>query len=566
MRKTGLILNDTAVIDSEPIVSNKIVKRDGKYYVYSKDGTKKLGGPYDTRKEAEKRLGQIEAFKNNQFSSLKFNLKAKKAQTRYETLEGKQYLVVPCVMLTEGVHEGSAGPLYYPAAELAKIPDVWNSKPVVVYHPELNGQGISACDPDVFKTRKIGMLFNTKWEDGKLKTECWIDEAKANEVDERVMEAIQNGQMMEVSTGLFTDNEYVEGEWNGETYTAIARNYRPDHLAILPDLVGACSIDDGGGLLRNMKISIESDEIDEEQIKRLIDNFLKNELSHSDIRDKLNDKIRGNGNMDKWVIDIYDDFFIYEEGDKQYYQEYSIKDDEVKLLGLRKEAEKITQYQLSDGTMVGNNVKVEKPILSNNLSTNKKEKQMDREKVVDGLIGNEKSPWTEEDREMLMGLSDEKFAVVANQEDEKKDEPKKDEPKDEPKKDEPVADDKTADEDETASEDAPTGNMTVEQYIANAPKEIAEVLNSSLAAQKAQKAELIKKITANKRNPFTAEYLQTKKLEELQGIAQLADVPTPTDNEPAPPIFIGQGEPMANNQDAGGEEPLELPVMSFGKE
>jgi hypothetical protein len=40
-----------------------IRKKDGKYYVYSSDGKKKLGGPYDSRKKAEKRIGQIEYFK-----------------------------------------------------------------------------------------------------------------------------------------------------------------------------------------------------------------------------------------------------------------------------------------------------------------------------------------------------------------------------------------------------------------------------------------------------------------------------------------------------------------------
>ncbi len=36
----------------------------GKYHIYSEDGTKHLGGPYDSKEEAEKRLSQIEYFKN----------------------------------------------------------------------------------------------------------------------------------------------------------------------------------------------------------------------------------------------------------------------------------------------------------------------------------------------------------------------------------------------------------------------------------------------------------------------------------------------------------------------
>lgn len=40
-----------------------IVKRPGGYVVMSESG-KKLGGPYLTRKEAEKRLRQVEYFKH----------------------------------------------------------------------------------------------------------------------------------------------------------------------------------------------------------------------------------------------------------------------------------------------------------------------------------------------------------------------------------------------------------------------------------------------------------------------------------------------------------------------
>lgn len=45
-----------------------LVKKNGKWYVYSEDRKKKLGGPYDTKKEALKRLRQIEYFKRQKES------------------------------------------------------------------------------------------------------------------------------------------------------------------------------------------------------------------------------------------------------------------------------------------------------------------------------------------------------------------------------------------------------------------------------------------------------------------------------------------------------------------
>jgi ClpP class serine protease len=43
---------------------SKIVREKRGYVVYSEDGKKKLGGPYKTREEADKRLQQVEHFKN----------------------------------------------------------------------------------------------------------------------------------------------------------------------------------------------------------------------------------------------------------------------------------------------------------------------------------------------------------------------------------------------------------------------------------------------------------------------------------------------------------------------
>jgi hypothetical protein len=41
-----------------------IIKENGKYFVKSGDGSKNLGGPYESRKAAVKRLQQVEFFKH----------------------------------------------------------------------------------------------------------------------------------------------------------------------------------------------------------------------------------------------------------------------------------------------------------------------------------------------------------------------------------------------------------------------------------------------------------------------------------------------------------------------
>lgn len=175
--------------------------------------------------------------------NLTFNLGGR---IRYESLEGRDHIVVPTVMIVEGVLEGNSGPLMYPAAELAAAPQVWNHKPIVIGHPS---EG-TACLPHVLNNRKVGIILNTHWDAPKLRTEAWIDVKRCDGLDKSIIDKLQKLQKIEVSTGLYTENELSPGVWKGRKYAAIARNYRPDHLAILTNQVGACSIADGAGMLQ----------------------------------------------------------------------------------------------------------------------------------------------------------------------------------------------------------------------------------------------------------------------------------------------------------------------------
>lgn len=175
---------------------------------------------------------------------------------RAATLEGRSHYVLPVTMLVTGVHNGSAGPVTYTAAEVRASVKLWNGKPVVVYHPKLNGQGVSAADPDVLSRQRIGTIFNTKFDGHRLEAEAWIDAERVAQVDERVAEAIRLNRKMEVSTGLYF---VLDGE--------IARNHQPDHLAILPDQIGACSIADGCGLFQTNEEEVTMNQHDEEVLQ-----------------------------------------------------------------------------------------------------------------------------------------------------------------------------------------------------------------------------------------------------------------------------------------------------------
>lgn len=482
--------------------------------------------------------------RHSQFHTITFNLKAP-AKVRHSKMNGRSHLVVPCVMMTEGVHEGSEGPLLYTKEALATNTQLWNNKPIVVHHPRRNGANVSACDPDIIDRYGVGVLMNTRWEEGGLRTECWLEEAKTEQVDNRVLDALNSETVMEVSTGLLLDVEEEEGEWNGEKYRGIALNHRPDHLAILPDRIGACSIKDGAGLLRN---AAEGD--DPKSKLAAYHLALVNEMSASDLYNKITTKLR-EGNKDAWVLDVWDAFFIYsDQQSKEWYQKYTLDDDEVKFEGIRQSAEKEVRYKLSDGSYVGN------------VGQANKEIQMDekeRKALADKAIANAKSPWTEEDRDTLMKMSDKHLEWVGNAV-EPKEEVDPTETPTEPTITKPKVEKNTT---ETPTEPAPAGNVepTVEEYIENAPKGMQDMLRQGLAAHAQEKGVLVKKIMANVRNPFTKEQLEAKGVTELNGIAQLAEVPVV---EPvAPAAHFGGQAPVAPTG-AQEEEPLVAPTLNFG--
>lgn len=173
--------------------------------------------------------------------------------TRRATLYGREYVVAPLSLIVPGVLSGSKGPLYYPSEELSKEPAVWNHMPIVVYHPLMAGRSVSARDSNVLNTQGVGIVLNAQISQGKLIAEGWFEVDAMRRVDQRILNNLEIGQPIELSTGLYTDDEPAPSGavFNGSPYEFIARNYRPDHLAVLPDQIGACSIADGCGVLVN---------------------------------------------------------------------------------------------------------------------------------------------------------------------------------------------------------------------------------------------------------------------------------------------------------------------------
>lgn len=177
---------------------------------------------------------------------------------RLEMLDNEQYLVSPVVLLVEGVHSGNLGPTYYTNEDLAKYANAWNGIPVVTpEHPKKDNKAISANSPEIIQASSIGRIFNTKYVEieghGRLESEVWTNINKAKNIAPGTLSLLQALAPVEVSTGLYSDDEKVSGQWGNEEYKVIARNYVPDHLAILMNEEGACSQTDGCGIRSNNK-------------------------------------------------------------------------------------------------------------------------------------------------------------------------------------------------------------------------------------------------------------------------------------------------------------------------
>jgi hypothetical protein len=321
-------------------------------------------------------------------------------EVKLTTHQEKPYYVVPVVMMVEGVHNGSHGPLLHKIEELGKIPASWNGIPVVIDHPEdTDGTPISANEPEVIDNHSVGKVYNTKVDGTRLVAEVWLDEEKLNSIAPEILKDITNNKLIEVSVGVFSEEEEEEGEWNGEKYISIAHNYRPDHLAILTEYVGACSCKDGCGIRVNKQNTAKW--LGEVRSRGYAVLPIGNNAD-AGYREKMDAVYAALRTMDtdksySYLEEMYETYLIYskssESGTKMYRQDYSYESGKIELTGSPVEVHRKVEYVI------------------NSININKKEVNMANEcaacKVkIDSLIANSKGRWTETDREFLQTLTE----------------------------------------------------------------------------------------------------------------------------------------------------------------
>lgn len=455
--------------------------------------------------------------------AIAYSVQAQTDLIRYEKLQGQEYMVVPIVALVEGILTPGNSSLkeLALASEFGQAPVTWNGRPITLNHPKRGGSYVSASQtPTIFAEEQLGFIFNSKIEDKKLKVEAWINTARVNDAGDTVIKEIdrlKNGEIVEVSTGLFTALEETSGVYLGEHYDVVWRNPIPDHLAILQTgTIGACSVKDGCGANRVNELVSRANCADkpdsscgcshnkenempketnhvltaEEKVMkaqveglkglfekfgdnfRLTDNASDN-LSDADTRAALQSALDVEDDTCWWadIVAVFASNFIYMRNwDGKYLQRtYSISSDGTVVLGSEK-------VQVRPETTF-----VPVKVMEETQMTTPQPK------------ANEEAPKT--------------ASTEA------------------PKTETTVSE--AAPKVETQAPAAPVVNnepMTTEKFLSQAPAEIRESLQEGLRLQAARREELIAGIKANKANAFGDDELKGMNMATLEKLAKLGNV------------------------------------------
>jgi len=478
------------------------------------------------------------------------------SETRQAQLNGRDYLVAPVVMAVEGV----MNELLYPAEELGKFVEAWNGRPVTLFHPRNDDGYISANSPEVAESAHLGLLYSTQFVENKLKSEIWVDTAKAKEVRPEVLEYLEGKRdRLEVSTGLWGDIVQDRGTWNGKDYTGIMRNIRPDHLALLPGGEGACNWRDGCGVRANE----EERNVKKDPLALIWSN---ESLTDGELRQALQKAVDA---LDNNEFVHYVEAIIPDENKVIY------RADPRSTGGGMMPAGKMlrrgyTMDQNGSATLTGEPEEVRRKITYLKVQS-EGENSMNKKQMIDALIKDPRTNWEEGCRETLNGFNekqlekmmpkdnlvlvnaklpgatdratlqaeaDKVFAAAAK-------------PAEQPKKEEkPVI--------ANASEE-PKVSTPVEWLNAqkDMPTQFKSMFSNLLLNEEKAREDLIENITKSPRNRFSKEKLQAMETADLQALQELVQEP----ETPAPQPNFGMratGGAKPETNESTEPEPLLL--------
>ena len=172
------------------------------------------------------------------------------SDVRHETLKGRDWLVAPITLIKSmNLSKG-----YVPESQVINSTRAWNGTPLTLNHPRnAQGQLVSANSPEMSEKTWLGHIFNaesrnedTAYVDG----EAWFDIEHCNNLGgeaKQIIENLESDTSVAVSSSYF-GNDMPAGNYDGEYYEKVKGNLKPDHVAVLPNKRGRCSMEDGCGV------------------------------------------------------------------------------------------------------------------------------------------------------------------------------------------------------------------------------------------------------------------------------------------------------------------------------
>jgi hypothetical protein len=480
----------------------------------------------------------------------------------YEVRQEGEHLVVPVVMMVEGVHHGNHGPLLYSAEELGRKVDDWENTPIVVNHPQNEaGAYISANSPEVSANQIVGRVHNVRMDGDKLRGDAYLAPDLLEIESPQALDRINNSNPMEVSIGVGSEDIQTEGEWNGEHYIGITKNHIPDHLALLPNTTGACSYDKGCGIRNNEnQLSIKK-EMNEEKLsieKRnvvltlngqstpLLDSseLFNNEMGFREIGQNIQQQLNAmdtNSNH-HYLEEVFDGFFVYQVSGStppnQYYKrDYQVVNGAVTFGETLDAVERKVTFDVIANQKA--RPKLERGNKSVNNSKTEGGEQMEKQKAspckVSALIANEATNYIEADREWLSELDDVQLDKMI------------------PKEVEPVVNEKivetpvTAEQIKAVLNEEKDPTKFIDTFM---PEGMRESVKAGIKMNEEKRATLIEGIVANSKfEKETLEGWDTAQLETLHQSVVKTEVNY---------VANGSGSPSAAPVDNGMSEMLNL--------
>ena len=214
-----------------------------------------------------------------------------KAKIRKEKRSGRDVIIVPSATLPDDVVMNG---ILYPSDEIEKSFKGLERTPAPLGHPTINGQFVSASDPEGINLGWIGAWNeNVRREKGRVFLDKVIDVERANESEggRRVLDAIEKGKPVHTSTGLYALMEAANGDVN---YKYVARDIVWDHDAILLDEQGAATPEQGVGMLVNK----QGEQVKVEVINSTLDDAFDHEIDWAGTR--LVEAVRRKADASKW--------------------------------------------------------------------------------------------------------------------------------------------------------------------------------------------------------------------------------------------------------------------------